>query len=175
MENEEKQKLFEDFESSTYEQWKEAAEKLLKGVPFDKKMYTHTPEGLRLEPIYNLEDGCQPSNENFPGFFRFRRSTKETGYLNPAWTIMQEESEPIPKKWNQSCLSNLKKGVDGINVRLNSHSKDCQLPESAEDFCLKGLSVKDFEDFKSAFDSVKLTEYPLYMDCGINSEVYLAL
>ncbi|MEA1884782.1 MAG: methylmalonyl-CoA mutase family protein [Thermotogota bacterium] len=175
MENDEKQRLFEDFDSSTYEQWKEAAEKLLKGVPFDKKMYTHTPEGVRLEPIYNLEDGCPASNENFPGYFRFRRSTKETGYLNPAWTIMQEESEPIPQKWNESCLTHLMKGVDGINVRLNSLSKDCQLPESSEDCCLKGLSVTDFEDFKGAFDSVKLTEYPLYMDCGINTEIYLAL
>ncbi len=175
MVNEEKQKLFEDFESSTYEQWKEAAEKLLKGVPFDKKMYTHTPEGVRLEPIYKLEEGCPASNENFPGYFRFRRSTKETGYINSAWTIMQEESEPIPQKWNESCLTNLMKGVDGINVRLNSLSKDCRLPESSEDCCLKGLSVKDFADFKQAFDSVKLTEYPIYMDCGINSEIYLAL
>ncbi|MDN5359870.1 MAG: methylmalonyl-CoA mutase [Thermotogaceae bacterium] len=175
MENDEKQKLFEDFESSTYEQWKEAAEKLLKGVPFEKKMYTHTPEGLRLEPIYNLDDGCPASNENFPGYFRFRRSTKELGYLKPAWTIMQEESEPVPRKWNRNCLSNLKKGVDGINVRLNAQSKDCRLSESTEDCCLSGLFLKDFEDFKQAFDSIPLTEYPLFMNCGIHSEVYLAL
>ncbi|MFP4461887.1 MAG: methylmalonyl-CoA mutase family protein [Thermotogota bacterium] len=175
MENEEKQKLFEDFESSTYEQWKEAAEKLLKGVPFEKKMYTHTPEGLRLEPIYNLDDGCPASNENFPGFSRYRRATKETGYLNPAWTIMQEESEPVPEKWHENLLSNLKKGVDGINVRLNTQSKDCRLSENAEECCLSGLFLKDFEDFKQAFDSIPLMEYPLFMNCGINSEVYLAL
>ncbi|MFW6263063.1 MAG: methylmalonyl-CoA mutase family protein [Thermotogota bacterium] len=175
MENEEKQKLFEDFESSTYEQWKEAAEKLLKGVPFEKKMYTHTPEGLRLEPIYNLDDGCPASNENFPGFSRYRRATKETGYFNPAWTIMQEESEPIPKKWHENLLTNLKKGIDGINVRLNTQSKDCRLSENVEECCLSGLFLKDFEDFKQAFDSIPLMEYPLFMNCGINSEVYLAL
>ena len=175
MDNEEKQKLFEDFESSTYEQWKEAAEKLLKGVPFEKKMYTHTPEGIRLEPIYNLENGCPASNENFPGYSRYRRATKETGYLNPAWTIMQEETCPLPAKWNESCLSNLEKGVDGINIRLNSHSKDCRLPESVDDVCLKGLCVKDLEDFEQALRSVNLEKYPLFMDCGINSELYMAL
>jgi len=170
-----KQKLFEDFESSTYEQWKEAAEKLLKGVPFDKKMYTHTPEGLRLEPIYKLDDGCSPSNENFPGYSRFRRSTKALGYLKPAWTIMQEEAEPVPQKWNRNCMTNLQKGVDGINVRLNSQSKDCRLSDNIEGCCLSGLFLKDYEDFKQAFDAIPLSEYPLFMDCGINTEVYLAL
>ena len=175
MEKEEKQKLFEDFESSTYEEWKEAAEKLLKGVPFEKKMYTHTPEGIRLEPIYNLEDVCPPSNENFPGFSRYRRATKATGYLNPAWSIMQEESSPFPEKWHENCLSNLKKGLDGINVHLNAQSKDCQLSENIEECCLSGLFLKDYKDFKKAFDSIPLTEYPVFMNCGINTEVYLAL
>ena len=48
--------LFAEFKPSTYEEWKEASEKLLKGAPFDKKMYSKTPEGIVLRPIYNKED-----------------------------------------------------------------------------------------------------------------------
>jgi len=175
MVNEENQKLFEDFEASTYEQWKSAAEKLLKGVPFEKKMYTDTPEGLTLDPIYNFEENRLEANENFPGYSKFRRSTKEQGYLKPSWTIMQEEAEPVPKKWNENCLENLKKGVDGINIRLNRQSKDCTEPKRSEEVCLSGLALTDYEDFKQALDSVKLSNYPVYLNCGIHSEIYMAM
>lgn len=37
--------LFAEFKPTTYEEWHEEAVKLLKGAPFDKKMYTKTPEG----------------------------------------------------------------------------------------------------------------------------------
>ena len=175
MVNEENQKLFEDFEASTYEQWKSAAEKLLKGVPFEKKMYTDTPEGFTLEPIYNLKEDYSEAHDNFPGYLKFRRSTKEQGYLKPSWTIMQEEAEPVPKKWNENCLESLEKGVDGINIRLNGQSKDCTQPASSEEICLSGLALTDYEDFKQAMNTVKLSQYPIYMNCGIHSEIYMAM
>lgn len=48
MKNEEN--LFAEFKPSTYEEWKEESVKLLKGAPFDKKMYSKTPEGIVLKP-----------------------------------------------------------------------------------------------------------------------------
>lgn len=39
-------KLFSEFSTPTYDEWKEAVVKLLKGKPFDKAMYTKTPKAL---------------------------------------------------------------------------------------------------------------------------------
>ena len=39
-------KLFAEFQPSTYREWYAEAEKLLKGAPFEKKMFTKTPEGI---------------------------------------------------------------------------------------------------------------------------------
>lgn len=129
IEREGREKLFEEFSPSTYEEWKVAAEKLLKGVPFDKKMYTKTAEGITLEPIYNLkEEELITQQESFPGFEKFRRDTQTEGYLNQAWTIMQEEREPLAKKWNENLIKSIKNGVDGINVVLSSGSRDGVLP-----------------------------------------------
>ena len=54
MKNEKKR--FAECKPSTNEKWYAEAVKLLKGAPFDKKMYTNTPEGITLKPIYNKED-----------------------------------------------------------------------------------------------------------------------
>jgi hypothetical protein len=40
------------FTMPTYEQWVAEVEKVLKGAPFDKRMYTKTYEGVTLRPIY---------------------------------------------------------------------------------------------------------------------------
>ena len=50
------ERLFSEFKPATYEEWYAEAVKLLKGAPFDKKMYTKTPEGITLKPIYNRAD-----------------------------------------------------------------------------------------------------------------------
>ncbi len=42
------------FESVSYEQWKEQAIKALKGKPFES-LFTKTIEGITLEPLYTQE------------------------------------------------------------------------------------------------------------------------
>jgi len=176
IEREGREKLFEEFSPSTYEEWKVAAEKLLKGVPFDKKMYTKTAEGITLEPIYNLkEEELITQQESFPGFEKFRRDTQTEGYLNQAWTIMQEEREPLAKKWNENLIKSIKNGVDGINVVLSSGSRDGVLPRTEDEACIDGLNLFEYEDFKTAFNGVKLENYPLYVNCGATSELFLSM
>lgn len=47
---------FEEFEPTTYEEWKAATIVALKGGVFEKRMFTKTYEGIQLEPIYTSED-----------------------------------------------------------------------------------------------------------------------
>ncbi len=42
----------DEFIPPTYEEWKENCIALLKGAPFDKKMYTKTYEGITFDPMY---------------------------------------------------------------------------------------------------------------------------
>ena len=91
-----KQSLFSEFKPATYEEWYAAAEKLLKGAPFDKKMNTKTPEGIVLKPIYNRSDvDFEPTP---PGFGDFVRGVKPDGNKTKPWLISQELSAATPEE-----------------------------------------------------------------------------
>ena len=57
----------DEFTTPTYEEWKEACIALLKGAPFEKKMYTKTPEGITFEPMYFHNDTEPLQPKTFPG------------------------------------------------------------------------------------------------------------
>ena len=46
----------EEFPPVQYDEWRKVAEESLKGASFEKKLVTHTYEGIDLQPIYTLAD-----------------------------------------------------------------------------------------------------------------------
>ena len=87
---------FDEFEPTSYETWKAAAIESLKGGIFEKKLFTKTPEGIVLSPIY-IEAEAAPYKERlgFPGAADFLRGTKTAGYAEEPWKIAQEEKAKI--------------------------------------------------------------------------------
>ena len=71
--------------------WREAAEQLLKGAPFDKVMRSNTPEGIRLEPIYRLEANPLPwldamlNGAEHTNFFENRSTEYSRAATQGAW------------------------------------------------------------------------------------------
>src|SRR5579862_3230840 len=83
--------LLKDFSPVSYDDWRKLVEAELKGVPFEKRMFTATYEGITLKPIYRREDiANQPHVNSFPGFAPFVRGTSASGYLRQPWAISQE-------------------------------------------------------------------------------------
>ena len=67
------QELQATFPSHSYQEWKEAAEALLKGKPFEKLLVTKTYEGFDLQPIFRKEDlEALTFTKDFPGAGRLR-------------------------------------------------------------------------------------------------------
>ena len=64
-------RLLTEFSPSSPAEWRAAAEKLIKGAPFEQKLITRTPEGIDLQPIYSPPDGsAERDDEGYPGFPR---------------------------------------------------------------------------------------------------------
>jgi len=172
-ENQERERLFEDFSRVTYEEWKNAAVKLLKGVPFDRKMRTRTPEGITLKPIYRKEDLEKTEHrDTFPGFQRFVRQTDETGYLNQSWTISQEEKAPVPEVFNGELREDIGRGMTGINIVLDDTVKEGRIQKQA---VYNGLTVRTFEDLKEALSAIKADQYPFFVNGGPSALNILAM
>ncbi len=151
-----KQSLFSEFKPATYEEWYAAAEKLLKGAPFDKKMNTKTPEGIVLKPIYNRSDvDFEPTP---PGFGDFVRGVKPDGNKTKPWLISQELSAATPEEFNAKILDALNKGQTSIEIVLDKPSANgIDADKSKEgDVGACGLSISTAEDFKKALKGVAL-------------------
>lgn len=146
--------LLDDFSVPSKEEWREAAEKLLKGAPFDKLMKRMTPEGIELEPIFwkDVLDNLPPT-ETLPGFDGFLRGTKAAGYREEPWEIAQELPYGTPLEFNRVATSDLMRGQNALNVILDIATLKGLDPDAAKvgEVGACGLSLACLEDIKAAF------------------------
>lgn len=166
----------DEFEIPTYEQWKEACIELLKGAPFEKKMFTKTYEGITFDPMYfhNDTEPIQPKN-SFPGMGDFVRGASASGYVKNAWGIAQACDETFPAENNELLKHEIEKGSTIYNVQLdcatkkNVDARQCKHPGKG------GVSLTTLEDVQTLLKDLKLDKYPLYVYAGASSAPILAL
>ena len=110
--------LTKDFPVTSFEEWKQVAEKNLKGLPFDKKLITKTYEGIDLQPIYTSKDISEnPLTDNFPGFTNYVRGNDSTGSVQNGWLISQELPYFNSKDYNDALKFDLARGLSAINFK----------------------------------------------------------
>ena len=153
----------DEFTPPTYEEWKEACIALLKGAPFEKKMYTKTYEGITFDPMYTraATEDILPKN-SFPGMDDFLRGSRENGYVNQPWGIAQSCDETLPKENNELLRHENDKGSTIYNVRLDSATLAAKDARNAEKPGDVGVSLTTMGDLKTLLGGLKLEEYPLY-------------
>jgi len=149
--------LLSEFSKSTYEEWKTSAEELLKGAPFDKKMYTDTVEGIRLSPIYRREDIQSLKHlRSYPGQPGSPRGSRRTGYLEKAWGFMQEIPIGNVDDFNKILLEQLNRGQNAVVLQLDSASAEWKDPAEAGvgEVGACGLSLCTVNDMEKALHGV---------------------
>lgn len=113
------EKLASEFPATTHDEWKAAAEKLLKGAPFDKIMLTQTPETITLQPIYEKELLEKlPEAGTLPGQDGFLRGTSASGYRLQPWKIAQEIPYSDPAAFNKALLHDLNAGQNAVSINI---------------------------------------------------------
>ncbi|MGF1482730.1 MAG: methylmalonyl-CoA mutase family protein [Opitutales bacterium] len=172
-------KLLDGFQAPTYDEWKSAAEALLKGAPFEKKMLTPTPEGITLQPIYRREDAAAKGLLGGPGPGQgdFLRGTQALGYRQETWEAAQEIPCSSPEAFNEALLAALNRGQNAINLLLDIATQNGVDPDGARDgevgAC--GVSIATVGDVAKAFEGVYLTAVPLHVQCGASALPFASL
>ncbi len=160
-------KLAADFPETTYAQWREVVENRdLKGVPFEKKMVTKTPEGIDIQPLYVAENwpwAGDPSG--LPGFFPFTRGTKAIERAENGWDIRQEFRESDPATANAEIKEDLSRGVTSIVLRLDDAAQIAQGPD-AETAGQGGVMIHDLATLKAVLAGVDLAKVPVEIEPG---------
>lgn len=97
------------FSERTYEEWQAAAEKALKGKPFEQTLKTRTLEGITLEPLYTKEMLAK-SGEVIAQQIQAVRSGKQL----PGWFIAQETAATTAKDYLAAVREDLERGNEMI-------------------------------------------------------------
>jgi len=91
--------LAAEFPRTTQAEWRKLVDAALKGAAFDKRLVTHTYDGLRIEPLYGRAAGAKTVAGRAPG---------------TAWALMQRVDHPDPSAANVQALQDLENGAAGL-------------------------------------------------------------
>ncbi len=172
------QPLFDMFPPATYEQWRAAAEKTLKGALFEKRLITRTYEQISLQPIYNAEDiAGLPHVNSLPGFAPFVRSTRALGHVIGRWDVCQELPYPTPREVNQAAREDMPRGLTALNLPLDRATLQGLDPDAAPaDLAgAGGVSLASVDDLATLFDGLALDRAPLLVIAGASALPVAAL
>ncbi|MGE6718018.1 methylmalonyl-CoA mutase family protein [Peribacillus frigoritolerans] len=165
---------FSEFEIPSYEQWRDLAEKSLKGASFEKRLITETYEGILLQPMYRKEDAANlPFLQSFPDMAPFTRGTKT---LINGWEINQEINVGIPTSFNKVARHDLSKGQTSLNIVLDTPTKrGINASEATSEVGKAGLSISGVTDIADALKDIDFGNVPIHVGAGANSLPILAL
>lgn len=170
--------LKDDFETPSYEKWREVVDKDLKGVPFEKKLITKTYEGIDLQPIYTQKDleNLEFVNE-LPGEGNFVRGKDAAGYRKSGWEICQDIPYPLAEEFNEALKNDLSRGQNAISLPLDEatllglDADTAQVSQVGKN----GVSISALNSFKHALDEIDITKYPIHVNTGFSSLPILSI
>ncbi len=166
----EKFSIADDFPAVSYDEWRAQVEADLQVLSFEKKLVTHTYEGIDLQPIYTRRD--HPADDDplgFPGLAPFVRGTTPLGAVLTGWDLRQEFSEPDPATANRAIIDDVAGGVTSLLLRLDSAARHGFDPDDAAagDFAGEdGLMAYTVDDYDAALNDVSLDRISIALDAG---------
>ena len=164
------EQLLTEFPEHTYEQWHAAAELLLKGAPFEKRLVSHTYEDITIQPIYRHEDIADLSHlQHFPGADSLVRGSHPSGFLKEGWEISQELKACSPEKLNRLAHEGLHGGQSELNIAVGD-----LIGGQTQNAC-SGLQVLTAADLQTALDGVAIEAISTYWRSGASSVPLAAL
>lgn len=157
--------LLSAFDAPSLDKWREEVERLLKGAPFAKKMFTKTVENLTVDPMYTAVDTEDLSHlDTRPGQWPYLRGTRPTN----GWLIAQELLLPTPADFNNALRSDLRRGQTAVNLVLDQAGLMGKDPDQAPaaEVGQGGTSIASLNDLETALDGIDLANTPLFLQAG---------
>lgn len=142
--------LLDEFTAPTADQWHAEVERLLKGAPFAKKMFTRTLEGLKVGSMATAADlpGTDWS-DTLPGQSPYLRGSGESG----PWLVAQEIPLEAPARFNAALQKDLARGQTAVNL-------------ITKDVDPRGTSLVGREDLGKVLEGVDLEAIPILIQSG---------
>lgn len=131
-----KNMIEETFPHQTMEDWKQNAEKTLKGKSVES-LSRNTYENIKLKPLYSREDLDIHSLSQYPGEADFRRGANAGGYLSEEWKVAQKISASSAAELSEKLRSALEKGQTAIAFHSERIEDLKEINKAVADFYTK--------------------------------------
>lgn len=161
--------LEDDFPSVSYEQWRAVVEEDLQGAPFEKKLVTHTYEGINIQPVYTRADAI--SNQEVigqPGSPPFVRGSFPPQAAISGVDLRQEYSHPDINETNRQIRADIAGGVTSIQLQLDPGASNGLDPHeiSIDESIAVGVMAHSLSDLDDTLQAVQLDRVGTSLDAG---------
>lgn len=157
-----------DFPTISPQDWRGIVDRDLRGAPFEKKLVTHTYEGIRIQPLYHANSaGVIP--ERFAGLPDYTRGADILGLSQCGWEIRQERAEPTPEAVHEAIHEDLLHGVGSVLLRLDVAARqgmDATDARAGRLIGQDGISLYHVDDLKTALEGVHLQMISVALEAG---------
>ena len=110
----EKEKLFNEFQPVSSEEWKNKIIEDLKGADYDKKMIWRTAEGFDVNPFYRKEDLQSRCENEQPGKYPFTRGNR----TDNNWFVRQDINITDATEANAKAKKLIAEGVESVSFKV---------------------------------------------------------
>jgi methylmalonyl-CoA mutase len=140
-----------EFPEITRQTWRDDAEGSLRGGTYEKKLVSHTLDGLEIHPLYTDDDVDSDRVSQFPATPPYTRGANPVPAEDEAWEIRQEFRKPDVRTTNEEILLDLERGVSGVRIVPDSAFASTSDGEQND-----GVVLRTLEDGKLLFGGVHL-------------------
>ncbi|MCC6677914.1 MAG: methylmalonyl-CoA mutase small subunit [Phycisphaerales bacterium] len=156
------------FSAPGRDRWLQLVEADLKGAPFERRLITHTYEGIHIQPLYTRAD-AGPAASGFTGLMPMTRGARVLGNSQVGWEIRQERGEADPAAVNEAIRDDLAGGVASVVLRLDACARaglDPVDPHGAALAATDGAAAYGVDDLDRALEGVHLEMIGVCLEPG---------
>ncbi len=159
----------DDFPPVGYDEWRALVDESLAGAPFERKLVTHTYEGIDIQPIYSRRDQGVGDLWGFPGLPPFVRGGDPLGATVRGWDVRPEHAHPDLAVTNRAILEDLEGGATSLLLRLDSAA--CRGLDPDHDAATElaghaGIMAYEVDDLAAVLAEVQLEMVAVTLDAG---------
>jgi len=144
--------LLAEFSRPSLDEWRTEVERLLKGAPFARKMFTKTLEGIAVGSMATAADSPDPDlTATLPGQAPFLRGAD----ADNSWLVAQELPYANSEDFNAALRHDLDRGQTAINLILDGAGP-------------RGTKVAHIADLGEALEGVDLASTPVFIQAGVD-------
>ncbi|MGB0920472.1 MAG: methylmalonyl-CoA mutase family protein [Alphaproteobacteria bacterium] len=153
------------FPAATYDDWQEAATKVLKGKSLDR-LASETDDGIALKPLFTSADlPAAVRGNGVPGQAPFiRGGTARHGVSGGVWDVRVPLTTAAPKNANAEVLADLEGGASSVHIVLDRAAREGA--DKGNAVGAEGVAIHSLSDLETVLEGVYADLAPISVEAG---------